>query len=74
MKSSEVRRIRQKLEFDRAGFAEVLCLGHDRTLANIENDTRNPSKLTIRLLRYLDSLSKARALEFIEEFTCHETK
>jgi len=43
MKSSEVRRIRAKLEFDRAGFAEVLCLTNDRTLANIENDIRNPS-------------------------------
>lgn len=74
MKASEVRRIREKLGFSREDFAEVLCLSGYRAYANIENETRNPSKLTVRLLRYLDSLSKTRALDFIEEFSCHETK
>lgn len=74
MKSSEVRRIRAKLELSREDFAEVLCLSGYGAYANIENDSRKPSKLTIRLLRYLDSLSKNRALDFIEEFSCHETK
>ena len=74
MKSSEIRRIREKLGYNREDFAEVLCLSGYRTYANIENDIRKPSKLTIRLLRYLDSLSKTRALDFIEEFSCHETK
>lgn len=74
MKSSEVRRIREKLELSREDFAEVLCLSGYGAYANIENDIRKPSKLTIRLLRYLDSLSKNRALDFIEEFSRHEIK
>jgi transcriptional regulator with XRE-family HTH domain len=74
MKSSELRRIREKLGLSREDFAEVLCLSGYGAYANIENDIRKPSKLTIRLLRYLDSLSKARALNFIEEFSCYETK
>jgi DNA-binding transcriptional regulator YiaG len=74
MKSNEIRRIREKLELSREDFAEILCLSGYGAYANIENDIRKPSKLTIRLLRYLDSLSKNRAQDFIEEFTCHETK
>lgn len=74
MKASEVRRIREKLGYTREEFAEILCLSGYRAYANIENETRNPSKLTIRLLHYLDSLSKTRATEFIEEFSCHDTK
>lgn len=74
MESNEVRRIREKLELSREDFAEILCLSGYGAYANIENNIRKPSKLTIRLLRYLDSLSKTRALNFIEEFSCHETK
>lgn len=74
MTSDEVRRIREKLGFNREDFAELLCLSGYSAYANIENNIRHPSRLTIRLLRYLDSLSKTRALDFIEDFTCHETK
>lgn len=74
MKACEIKRIREKLGFSREDFAELLCLSGYRAYANIENETRNPSKLTIRFLRYLDSLSKTRAQDFIEEFSCHETK
>ncbi len=74
MKASEIRRIREKLGFNRDDFAEILCLSGYRAYTNIENEYRQPSKLTIRLLRYLDSLPKKQALDFIEEFTQHETK
>jgi transcriptional regulator with XRE-family HTH domain len=74
MKSKDIRRIREKLGYNREDFAEVLCLSGYRTYANIENDIRKPSKLTIRFLRYLDSLSKDGAQDFIKEFSCHETK
>lgn len=74
MKSNEIRRIREKLELSREEFAEFLCLSGYGAYANIENDIRKPSKLTIRLLRYLDSLSKSHAKDFIAEFICHETK
>jgi len=74
MKPTELKRIREKLGFSREEFAEILCLAGYKSYSNLENDIRRPSKLTIRLLRYLDSLTKARALDFIEEFNCHETK
>lgn len=74
MNGKEVQRIREKLGFDRHQFAECLCLAGYRSMMNIEHDFRKPSKLTIRFLRYLDSLSKTRALDFIEEFSCHETE
>jgi len=41
---------------------------------NIESDFRKPSKLAIRLLRYLDDQQKKKALEFIEEFKDYESK
>lgn len=74
MKGKEVQEIREKLGFDRHEFAEYLCLSGYRTMMNIETDFRKPSKLTMRLLRYLDSQSKKKALEFLEEFSGHEAK
>lgn len=74
MKPVEVQRIREKLGFDRHEFARILCLSGYRTLMNIELGVRKPNKLAIRLLRYLDSLSKTKALELIEELNRHEPK
>lgn len=74
MKGKEVQEIREKLGFDRHEFAEQLCLSGYRSMMNIETDFRKPSKLTIRLLRYLDSQPKKKALEFLEEFSGHEPK
>lgn len=74
MKPEEIKRIRDKFGFTREEFASILCLSGYKAYANLENDIRRPSKLTIRFLRYVDSLSKAKALAFIEEFNCHETK
>jgi transcriptional regulator with XRE-family HTH domain len=74
MKTSELKRIREKLGYEREEFAKVLCLSSYRAYTNIENGFRKPSKLTIRLLRYLDCISKTRAKDFLEEFTVHESK
>ncbi len=68
MKIQELKRIRESLGFEREDFAKILCLSSYRAYTNIENGFRKPSKLTIRLLRYLDSLPRKRAKEFIEEF------
>jgi DNA-binding transcriptional regulator YiaG len=73
MKPDEIKEIRERLEISREDMADVLCLGY-RSLMHIEWSTRNPSKLTIRLLRYIESLSKAKALAFIEELKRHEPK
>jgi transcriptional regulator with XRE-family HTH domain len=74
MKTEELKRIREKLGYEREEFAKVLCLSSYRAYTNIENGFRKPSKLTIRLLRYLDDQSKKKAQDFLEEFTRHEPK
>ena len=56
----------------REEFAEFLCLSGYRTMMNIETDFRKPSKLAIRLLRYLDGQQKTKVAEFIEEFKGYE--
>lgn len=74
MKKEEVIRIREKLGFDRHEFAELLCLSGYRPVMYIELGTRRPNKLAIRLLRYIDSLPKSKALDFIEELKSYEPK
>lgn len=74
MKGKEVQEIREKLGFDRHQFAELLCLSGYRSMMNIETDFRKPSKLAVRLLRYLDDQQKKKALEFLEEFKGYEPK
>lgn len=71
LKPDEIKVIRQRFDYSREEFAEVLCLSSFQSMANIESGFRKPSKLTVRFLRYLDSLSDARAKTFIKEFTAH---
>jgi len=74
MDGEEVRRIREKLGMTREEFADLLCLSGYRTMMNIETDFRRPSKLAIRLLRFLDDKQKKKALEFIEEIKSYDSK
>ena len=74
MDGDEVKRIREKLGMTREEFAEFLCLSGYRTMMNIETDFRKPSKLAIRLLRYLDGQQKKNVADFIEEFKGYEPK
>ena len=74
MNGIEIKRIREKLGMTREEFADLLCLSGYRTMMNIETDFRKPSKLAIRLLRYLDDQQKKKALEFIEEFNDYDSK
>ena len=74
MKGDEVREIREKLGLTRDEFASLLCLSSYQSMMNIETDFRKPSKLAMRLLRYLDEQSKKKAVAFIEEFKAHEPK
>ena len=74
MDGDEVKRIREKLGMTREEFADFLCLSGYRTMMNIETDFRKPSKLAIRLLRYLDTQQKKKVAEFIEEFKGYEPK
>jgi len=68
VKGKEVQNIRENLGLDRHQFAECICLSGYQAMMNIETDFRKPSKLSVRLLRYLEGLSKKKALEFLEEF------
>jgi DNA-binding transcriptional regulator YiaG len=72
MKGEEVRRIRENLGMSRDEMAELLCLSGYQSMMNIETEFRAPGKLAIRLLRFLDSLSKAKAKTLIEELKRHE--
>jgi len=74
MNGEEIKRIREGLGMTREEFAEFLCLSGYRTMMNIETDFRKPSKLTIRLLRYLDDRQRKKALDFIEEFKEYDPK
>lgn len=67
MDGEEIKRIREDLKLNRDDLSQLLCLSGYRTMMNIETGFRRPSKLTIRLLRYLDSLSKSKAKALIEE-------
>lgn len=73
MKAEEVRRIREKLGMSREEFARLLCLSTYNSVMNIETGFRNTGKMTAKVLRYIDSLSKAKALAFIEEINRHES-
>lgn len=72
MKPEELRKIREELGLNRNELAELLCLSGYQAMMNIETGFRRPSKLAIRLIRYLDSLSKAKAKVLIEELLKHE--
>lgn len=71
MKAEEFHRIRDKLGLDRNEFAEVFGLAGYMSVANIENGIRNPSKLTIILLRTLDAIPLQRAKNLIELMRRH---
>lgn len=74
MQGKEVRVIREKLGMTVEEFADLLCLAGYQSVMNIESDFRKPSKLAIRLLRYLDGHQRKKALDFIEEFKGYESK
>ncbi len=74
MKGEEVKRIREKLEMNRNDLAELLCLAGYQSMMNIETDFRRPAKLAVRLLRYLDSLPKSKAMVLIEELKRHDSR
>jgi len=74
MNASELRKLRESLGMSRDDLAELLCLSGYSSVMNIETGFRKPSKLAVRLLRYLESLPKAKALAHIEELKRHDPK
>lgn len=74
MKPEEVRRIREKLGLEPEELATLLGLSGYGSIMNIENGVRRPNKLAIKVLRWLDSLPKQKALGLIEELNRHEPR
>jgi DNA-binding transcriptional regulator YiaG len=74
MEGKEVRKIREKLGFTREEFAEFLCLAGYRSVMNIETDFRRTGKFSAKVLSYINSLPKNKALKLIEELNRHEPK
>ncbi len=72
MKPTEIKRIREKLNLDRDGFAKAFGLAGYQSVMNIETGFRKPNKLAIKLLRYLDSLTASKARDVIEGLSRHE--
>ena len=72
MKPTEIRRIRESLGLAPGQLAELLGLSGYGSMMNIENGVRNPNRLAMKVLLYIDSLSKKNALAFIEELNRHE--
>jgi DNA-binding transcriptional regulator YiaG len=71
LKAEEFQRIREKLGLDREEFAEVFGLAGYKSVSNIENSIRNPSKLTIIFLRTLDAIPLQKAKNLIELMRRH---
>ena len=74
MNQKEFKKIREVLGLTRVQLAELLCLSGYDSVMNIEIGFRKPNKLAIRVLRYLESLPKTKALNLIEELKRHEPK
>ena len=74
MDGEEVRKIREKLGLTHEEMAELLCLSGYQSMMNIETGFRQPAKFSAKVLSYIDSLSKQKALALIEELNRHEPK
>lgn len=74
MNTKEFKAIRNKLELDREEMAQFLGLSGYMAISNIEIGLRNPNKLAVKLLRYLNSMTLHNAQKVIEEINKFQTK
>lgn len=63
MKGTEFKMIREELGLTQEQLSEVLCLAGKKVISNIERGSRNPSLLTVVLMRLLSRLSGKKAKE-----------
>lgn len=63
MKAAEFKKIREELSLTQDELSEVLCLSGRRVISNIEQGLRNPSLLSIVLMRVFASLPDSKAKE-----------
>lgn len=67
MEPREFKQIREWLDLNREEMAELLGLSGYMAVSNIEIGVRNPNKLAVKFLRYLNSMTKKNAERIIEE-------
>lgn len=72
MKGDEVKEIREKLNLTREELSIFLCLSGYQSMMNIETDFRKPSKFASKVLLYLNSLPKTKAIALINDMNRHE--
>lgn len=63
MRGLEFKTIREQLGLTQDELSEVLCLSGKKVVSNIEREVRNPSLLTIVLLRLLAGLPQKKSKE-----------
>jgi DNA-binding transcriptional regulator YiaG len=66
VRAEEFRKIRAKFGMTQDEFSEVLGLAGKKVVSSIETGLRNPSRLTVIILRVLDSLPERRAKDLME--------
>lgn len=74
MTPDEVRKIREKLGMTPLELAHFLGLSGYGSVMNIENGVRQPNKLAIKILRFLDDLPVSKAKRLIEEINKYKPK
>ena len=63
MKGLEFKTIREELGLTQEELSEILCLSGKKVVSNIEREVRNPSLLTVVLMRLLAGLSQKKSKE-----------
>ncbi len=63
MKGLEFKTIREELGLTQDELSEILCLSGKKVVSNIEREVRNPSLLTVVLMRLLAGLSQKKSKE-----------
>lgn len=66
MHGKEFKRIREKMDLERAEFAEIFGMSGSMAIANIENGSRNAGPVLVVLMKTLDAVPLKRAQEIIE--------
>lgn len=63
MRGLEFKTIREQLGLTQDELSEILCLSGKKVVSNIEREVRNPSLLTIVIMRLLAGLSQKKSKE-----------
>jgi DNA-binding transcriptional regulator YiaG len=74
VEGEDVKKIREKLGLTRDELAQFLCLSGYQSMMNVETGFRRPARFAAKVLSYLNSIPKQKAIGLIEELNRHEPK